>query len=108
VEGEIHDLPRSIDASELILAVAVNGVIQQTTKTTSISITALLPDNLRAAKSSGPTPAPEGSDVSDRPTRFLVRLPPESFSQGANTVTVHAVVEDESGTPVALIHFAQE
>jgi hypothetical protein len=108
VEGEIHDLPRSIDASELILAVAVNGVIQQTTKTTSISITALLPNNPRAAKPSGTTQAPEGSDASDRHTRFLVRLPPESFSQGANTVTVLAVVEDESGTPVALIHFAQE
>jgi hypothetical protein len=79
----------------LTIAVAINGVIRNTSRTTRVAVSSLTPEHAAIAD--------DGDSV-----HFLVRVPPESFVEGKNTVTVHAVVQDEHGGPVSLVNFAEK
>ena len=97
VEGEITNLAESMSSSELTIAVAVNGVIRSTTKTTSVAISSLGPEKRVSSKS-----------TDDEDAHFLARIPPDSFVKGRNEITIYAVVEDENGKPTSLIDFSEE
>jgi hypothetical protein len=101
VEGRIDDLPASLATPDLAIAVAVNGVIRNTTNATRTAISSLRPQNARDARRS----RREGVvDAAPRGTvHFLVRVPPQSLVKGRNEVTIHAVVEDKDGHLVSLL-----
>ncbi len=105
VEGQIRNLPGKLKTPELTLAVAINGVIRSTTKTTTFAISSLGPED------SGPSMPSQGNRAgnagADDGVHFLARVPPESFVKGSNEVTVHAVEEDEYGRVVSLIGFRE-
>jgi hypothetical protein len=95
VEGEIGNLAEGMRTSGLTIAVAINGVIRNTTRTTRVAVSSLTPENAEIT---------EGDDG----VHFLLRAPPESFVEGKNAVTVHAVVDDEHGGPASLLNFAEK
>jgi hypothetical protein len=106
VEGTIRNLPETMKASNVTIAVAVNGVIRSTTKTTAVAISSLRPQSRTASAAPHWGSATDGraNDI----VHFLVRVAPESFVRGRNEVTVHAVVEDEQGRPVSLMNLTHE
>jgi hypothetical protein len=106
VEGEIENLPEDMEASDLAIVIAINGVIRSTTKTTQAMISSLTPEGGTPSK----PPNGESSAISREGdgVHFLMRVPPGTFARGKNEVTIHGVVEDEQGRPTALLDFAQQ
>ncbi len=103
VEGQIENLPEDLEKSQLTIAVAVNGVIKGTTKTTRVAISSLRPQNRGQPQKESATITPDDGKV-----HFLVRVPPESFVKGKNEITVHAVFQTTQGEPPSLMDFSQE
>ena len=95
VQGEIAGHSQTEDDSGLGLAIAINGIISSTTRTTRVPI-----DELVRNASKG------GEDDGRR--YFLSRVPPGRFVKGENRVTVHMIAENEDGTRVSLVDFSQE
>jgi hypothetical protein len=105
VEGEIRNFPQK-EPSNMALAIAVNGVIRQTTMTTAIATTKLTPADVRHAMRAGSTTTGVNNFPVDGQIHFLARVPPDAFTRGVNTVTVHGILEDDHGMPSSLMHFA--
>jgi hypothetical protein len=106
VEGEIENLPEDMEASDLAIVIAINGVIRSTTKTTQAMISSLTPEGGTPSRSpNGENSAipREGDGV-----HFLMRVPPGTFVGARNELTIHGVIEDEQGRPTALLDFAQQ
>jgi hypothetical protein len=106
VEGQILlDQGGNLETAEQALAIAVNGVIRSTTKTTRFAIGKLRP------KERNPNWQEMIGDDNGEPAAshealyFLARLPPGAFVKGRNEVTVHTIVSDESGEAVSLLDF---
>jgi hypothetical protein len=106
VEGQIQNFPQT-GSSEMGLAIAVNGVIRQTAVTTKMAISKLTPNDIRDALEAETTSTEENNFPVDGHLHFLARIPPEAFTKGVNTVTVHGILEDDQGVPSSLIHFSQ-
>lgn len=104
VEGQIENLPEDLGKSELTIAVAVNGVIHGTTKTTRVAISSLTPQKGGQHQKESATIASDNGAG----RHFLLRVPPKSFVKGRNEITVHAVVKDQHGRAAALITFAAQ
>jgi hypothetical protein len=77
IEGTLSRFPPGKNPSDLELAIAINGIIRSTTKTFE----------------------------EDGETHFLTRVPPESWVEGKNKITVHGIVEDVSAKTASLINF---
>jgi len=92
VEGQIESLPENIGPRGLTIAVAIDGVIRSTTRTTSAAISTLTAEDTMTSGD-------------DEGVYFLARVPPESFTGERNAITIHAVMEDDHGRPTALIQF---
>jgi hypothetical protein len=77
IEGEIQGDVSMLRQPNPALVVAVNGIIKGSTT----------------------------ASVSDVSAKFMFRVPPNSFRQGRNEVSVHAVIEDQSGAILGLTTF---
>jgi hypothetical protein len=106
VEGRIQNLPVDLTTPGLAIAVAVNGVIQSTTRTTAVAISGLAPEKRTASQPL--QRSDRDRNPADGSVHFLVRLPPQSFVRGANEVTVHAVLGAAPGQPVSLLDLSQK
>jgi hypothetical protein len=95
VEGEITNHPQMEGNSELDLAIAINGIISSTTRTTKAPIRDIVRNESKA-----------GEDGGRR--YFLGRVPPGRLLKGENRVSVHMISENEDGTRVTLVDFARE
>jgi len=95
VQGEIANHAQIEGAPELSLAIAINGVISSTTRTTKVPIADLIRNASKGAEDAGKR-------------YFLSRVPPGSFVKGENRVSVHMIAESEDGTGVSLVSFSQE
>ena len=107
VEGSIQNFTQT-GASNLVLAIAINGVIHQTSSTTEKATSKLTTADIRYATGTLPATAEVDRPPIDGNLHFLARIPPGAFTKGANTVTVHGILEDDSGMPSSLINFAQQ
>ena len=92
----------------MVLAIAVNGVIRQTTKTTEMATTKLTSDDVRRAMRAETTSTGVNNFPVNGHMNFLARIPPDVFTKGVNTVTVHGILEDEHGMPSSLMHFVHQ
>ena len=92
VKGEIRNYSVA-EGSELVVAIAINGVIASTTTTTSVPLSALVRD---------PAKAPDGDGV----RYFLGRVPPTALAAGDNEVTLHGIANSQAGRGTSLIHFS--
>jgi hypothetical protein len=95
VQGEIAKHAQIEGAPELSLAIAINGIISSTTRTTKAPIADLIRNASKGAEDDGKR-------------YFLSRVPPGRFVKGENRVTVHMIAENEDGTRVSLVDFSQE
>jgi hypothetical protein len=93
VEGEISNKLRKVDPEKLKIAVAINGIIVNTTRATTATISLLMPKEKLEE---------------DGKVHFLARIPTNSWQNGNNKVTVHEVVQDGPGSPVSLINFTEQ
>ena len=80
VKGQISGLPSGTRASDLILAVAMNGVIRSTARAMD----------------------------KDGKITFLTRIPPSSYTEEMNQVSVHLVNLDKDGTPTSLTNLVEK
>jgi hypothetical protein len=92
VKGEIRDHSPANGNIDVVVAIAINGVIASTTTTTPLPVGTLVRN-------------PEKSPEDDGVRYFLSRVPPEAFTAGENAVTVHGIEEQGAGRPISLIHF---
>jgi len=95
VQGEIGNYSELEEDAELSLAIAINGIIASTTRTTKVRID----DLVRNAPQTG---------EDDAKRYFLSRVSPDRLVKGENTVSVHMIVENDDGTAVSLVDFSQE
>jgi hypothetical protein len=108
VDGQIHDLPQQLEASELILAIAVNGIIRNTTETTQLDTSSLRPGGRNPSWHDTVEDGLDGPPASQQEAYFLVRLPTGAYVKGRNEVTVHAVISDGPGGAISLLDFDYE
>jgi hypothetical protein len=95
VQGEIANHSQMEGDPELSLAIAINGIISSTTRTTK----ARIKDLVRNASE---------VDEDDGKRHFLSRVPPGRLVKGENRVTVHMIAENEDGTRVTLVNFSED
>jgi hypothetical protein len=108
VDGQIHDLPQQLEASELILAIAVNGIIRNTTKTTQLDTSSLRPGGRDPSWRNMDEDGLDGPPASQQEAYFLARLPTGAYVKGRNEVTVHAVISDGPSGAISLLDFDYE
>ena len=95
VQGEIANHPQMEGDSELRLAIAINGIISSTTRTTKAPIRDLVRNASRA-------------DEGDGKRYFSSRVPPGRLVSGENRIAVHMIAENEDGSGVTLVDFSRE
>jgi hypothetical protein len=108
VDGQIIDLPEQFEASELTLAIAVNGIIRNTTKTTQLDTSSLRPRGRDPSWDSTVEASSDAPPASQPEAYFLARLPPGAYVRGRNEVTVHAIISNGRDGAISLVDFSYE
>ncbi len=108
IDGQILGLPEQLEASELVLAIAVNGIIRNTTKTTQLETGSLRPGGRNPSWHNPVEDAPDTPHASQKKAYFLARLPPDAYVKGRNELTIHAVMTDGPVGAISLLDFDYE
>jgi hypothetical protein len=104
VEGRVSGLPADLRAEPLSIAIAVNGIIRSTSKTTELKISSLRPQGSKPIwNKNSDTESAAGNSVNQRDHFFLAYLPAESFKKGGNEITIHGLISNGSGNVVDLL-----
>ena len=109
LEGYISGLPADLRAEPLAIAIAVNGIIRSTSKTTTLKISSLRPQGRKPIwNKNSDKESTAGNSVNQRDHFFLAYLPADSFKKGRNKITIHGLISDEKSNVVDLLGFKQE
>jgi hypothetical protein len=109
VEGRISDLPADLKAEPLAIAIAVNGIIHSTTKTTALKISSLRPQGSKPIwNKNSDHESTAGNSVNPRDHFFLAYLPAHSFKKGHNEITIHGLFSDDTSNVVDLLEIEQK
>jgi hypothetical protein len=108
VEGEITIPSGSYNVANVELAVAINGVIRNTTKTTNLKIGTLMPKSRTENSATKEVVSSPGLGDTANRAYFLMRVPPSSFINGKNEVSIHAINTNDDGKVSSLQNFNDE
>lgn len=108
VDGQILHLPEQMKASELVVAIAVNGIIKCTTRTTRLDTSSLSPQSRNPSWHNGVEDEPVVQSASQHGAYFLALLPPDAYAKGRNEVTVHAILPGGPDAQMSLLDFDDE
>ena len=99
VEGSITNQLGQYDVENTKIAIALNGTIVNTTRSTSVPISKLG----KGRKVDGHSQIKADGDV-----HFLARIPLNRWNEAANDVSVYVIDENQEGEPVSLVQISSE
>ena len=102
VNGQILVAPDELGGPDIVLVVAVNGVIRATTISDRIDISSLRAQNSNSNSQAVTT------NFSPGELYFLTLLPSNAFSEGRNEITIHAVIPKGTSGEISLLDFNYE
>ncbi|MFC1702319.1 sulfatase-like hydrolase/transferase [Pseudomonadota bacterium] len=104
IEGHIDDLPTDLSVEPIVVAVAINGIIRSTSKTTALKISSLRPQGSRPVwNENSDQESKTGNPMTQRDHFFLAYLPADSFKEGHNEITIHGLIPDDKSNVVELL-----
>lgn len=99
VEGSFTNKLEGFDVKNTKIAIAVNGIIVNTTLSTSVPVSELG----KGRRVDGHRQMEEDGNI-----HFLARIPLNSWSETANEVSVHVIIGDSGSNSVSLLGFSSE